>query len=613
MADAVGDALRGGTRLIAEAGTGTGKSLAYLVPLAEFAMSEERRAVVSTYTKALQRQLVEKDLPFLRENLFEGLRFALCLGSENYLCLRRLDQAGTYGLFTEENEDVERLFRWAKSTRTGLWDGINRELWRKVLRESDLCHGRQCRYFTGCFYQRAKEKERRAHILVVNHHLYFANLASGLNVLPQFGTAVFDEAHEIEDVASDYLGLEVSNFRMRHLFNCILGAQGRGLLTRLKWLDPSDFSNISAMVNTARTGSERFFSKLSPMLERPTLRIWEKDFIQDNLSEHLMRLHRELDGLKDSAGDEEEKMELGAMALRCEATAEALKGILAQELPEHVYWAEKSGRMLRIAATPVDIGGMQVFEDLEAAVFTSATLSTASSFQYIRERLGLMDAGEIMLRSHFNYRDQARLYIASDLPVPNSPGFEEKVIDRIGEMIRMTGGRTLVLFTSYSLLNMAFETVRVDGVDILRQGDADSYRLVEEFREGHRTALFGTYTFWQGIDIPGEALECVIITKLPFAVPDEPVVEARMQKLSREGKSPFYHYQVPQAALMLKQGFGRLIRTSSDRGVVAILDSRTVSKPYGRIFLDSLPECGKTTDLDEIASFINGAGRPAGN
>jgi ATP-dependent DNA helicase DinG len=604
MAEAVQNILQTSGSLVIEAGTGTGKSLAYLLPLVEFSLAEEKRAVVSTYTKALQRQLVEKDLPFLKKNVFEDMRFALCLGSENYLCLRRLEQANVHGLFDEDNER-ERLIKWAETTRTGIRQGTGGALWYKVSRESDICYGKDCRHFRDCFYQRAKERERRSHILVVNHHLFFANLATGLRALPEFDLAVFDEAHELEDIAADYMGLEVSNFGVRYILNNILGQRGRGLLGRLKWLGQSDIEDAAAPVHSARMQADLLFSELGLLFEKPTLRIKERHVIEEGLSEHLMRLGRKLDALKDKA-PEDDKKELDAMASRCMGTAAALRTILGQELSEddHVYWAERSGTRLRMVATPVDVAGLQVFGDLQAAVFTSATLTTGGGFQYIKGRLGLESAEEVLLETHFNYKEQAVLYIAHDLPEPNTPDFEEKAIERIREILKTTGGGTLVLFTSYSMLNRAFEAIDVEGLRILRQGDDDSYKLVEQLRNDRRTAIFGTYTFWQGIDVPGDALECVVITKLPFAVPDEPVIEARTEKLKKEGKDPFVLYQVPQAALLLRQGFGRLIRTSTDRGVVAVLDSRISAKWYGKLFLGSLPECRITGNKEDIADFL---------
>jgi ATP-dependent DNA helicase DinG len=616
MAEAVGDALQGGGQLIVEAGTGTGKSLAYLIPLIEYVLGTGKRAVVSTYTKALQRQLVEKELPFLKSGVYGDLRYCLCLGSENYLCLRRLGQARKYGLFSEAASEVDGLLRWSSRTETGLRGDLPRSvtvgwgLWQKVSRQSDLCHGRACRFYDRCHYQKARAAERQSHLLVVNHHLFFANVASALKVLPPFEAAVFDEAHELEDVAASYLGLEISDFKTRHILDSILSPQGRGLLSRLKWLEPGDFSNMSSLVAAARAASEGFFGALSGRLGGQSLRIREKDFLQDTLSEPLLALSEELLALRGASADDEEKKDITALCLRLAGTAKSLSEVLGQGLPGHVYWAGRAGRSVTLQATPIDIGDMGVFEFLEASVFTSATLSAGGTFSYMKERLGLRGAAELLLRSPFDFRRQALLYIAEDLAEPGTPEFEAAVIARIGELLEITGGRTLVLFTSHGLLARAAEATEVEGIEVLVQGDADSYLLIEEFKRNGRSVVFGTHTFWQGIDVPGEALECVVITKLPFAVPDEPVIEARMEALERLGRNPFAHYQIPQAAILLKQGFGRLIRRATDRGVVAMLDRRISTRHYGREFLKSLPECKITGAMEDVRTFLKG--RPDG-
>ncbi|GAB4390744.1 MAG: helicase C-terminal domain-containing protein [Thermodesulfovibrionales bacterium] len=619
MAGAVLDALQSSGRLVVEAGTGTGKSLAYLIPLAMYALDGEKRAVVSTYTKALQRQLFEKELPFLREKLFGSLRYALAMGSENYLCLRRLDQARRYGLFTEDAEEVEALLEWAASTETGLRGdiprgmGVGAGLWRRAAREPDLCQGRQCGFSRRCFYQKAKAAERQSHILVVNHHLYFAHVASGGKVLPAFDAAVFDEAHELEGVASGYLGVELSDYKLRYFFDGLLSGQGKGLLPRLKWLDGADFRSLAAMCEAARDASARFFGEVAERAgEAQKLRIREKGFVEDILSAPLMALSAELDSLARASSDEEERAEITALSGRFRASAEALSDILGQGLDGHVYWVERGARAVKLCASPVEVSGFGVFDALEAAVFTSATLSAGGSLSYIKERLGLGGARELLLESPFNYMEQALLYMPRDLEEPGRAGFEEAVIKRVGEILAITGGRTLVLFTSHGLLNRAAGALADRGVEILAQGDSDSYGLLEEFRKNGGSAIFGTHTFWQGVDVPGDALECVVITKLPFAVPDEPMVEARMEALRSRGLNPFTRYQLPQAILLLRQGFGRLIRTGTDRGVVAILDSRMYAKSYGREFLKSLPACKIAVSLAEAAAFLRGEAAPRG-
>ncbi|HXX57894.1 MAG TPA: helicase C-terminal domain-containing protein [Thermodesulfovibrionales bacterium] len=620
MAGAVSHALEAAEHLIVEAGTGVGKSLAYLIPLIERVLdgdgtdgSGRRRAVVSTYTKTLQRQLVDTELPFLRDHIFRGLRFALCLGSENYICLRRLDQAKTHGLFEmDERKTIQALLKWVKKTDTGTRSEIDlpHSVWKRVCRESDICYGKECKKFAVCFYQEAKSVERKAHILVTNHHLFFANVASGWNVIPPFDTVVFDEAHELEDVASNYLGVEVSLSGLRHFLDSLLGQQGKGLLSRLRWIPSGTHREMKDRIDLIRMRGEVFFHELSERLkDSSTLRITGKDFMENSLSEHLTDLAEALAPLLQTAEDDEEEREITALALRGEALALSLRLILEQELECHVYWAEREGKRVRLAATPIDVASIlksQVFDVLPRAVLTSATLATSGDFDYIKERLGLSGARTLLLQSPFAYHEQVALYIADHVSEPGTDEFEDELIDHIRDILRVTMGRTLVLFTSHGLMTRTYDAVSIPGLRILKQGDRDSYRLVREFKSDSHSVLFGTYTFWQGIDIPGDDLRCVIITKLPFAVPDQPVIEARIEALMRDGRDPFYHYQIPQAAILLKQGFGRLVRTKTDRGIVAILDPRIRRRRYGVRFLKSLPECRMAESLGDLEGMVSG-------
>lgn len=604
MADAVAAALNKRGRLIVEAGTGTGKSLAYLIPLIESIIKEDTRAVVSTYTKALQRQLFEKDIPILVEHLYPGLRVALCVGSENYLCLRRLDQARNHGLFDGDPSELESLLRWARDTDDGIREGSGGPLWHSVSREGDSCMGRDCRHAKRCFHQRARERERRSNLLIINHHLFFGHLATGGNLLPEFEHAVFDEAHELEDVAANYLSVELSNLRLRFVLNSIIGSQGRGMLSRMKWLTQAELSHISGLVAVVRSASDAFFDELARHTGRSTRRFKEAGFMDDMLSGPLDRVRREIEALAERSGDDEERKELGAIALKLKALVIAAEGLVKLSFEDHVYWAECNGRISRLVATPVDVAGMHVFEPLGTGIFTSATLATGGNFKYTKERLGLEGADELLIGSPFDYKKQAMLYADPALPAPNSPAYEMSVIKRTGELIAAAKGGTLVLFTSHGFLNRAYESLDVGDIEVLKQGDRDSYALITEFKDNPSSVLLGTYTFWQGVDVPGDALRCVIITRLPFAVPDDPVIQARLERLEAEGKDPFYHYSVPEAAIMLKQGFGRLIRSGADRGVVAILDSRIVTRNYGKEFLNSLPPATRTKTLSDIEKFF---------
>lgn len=629
MAEAVGNTIEENTHLIVEAGTGVGKSLAYLIPFILWTQKENKKAVISTYTKALQHQLVDKDIPFLKDALKIDFSFALCVGGENYLCLRRFNQSGSHGLFElDETDDLKKLYEWKDKTKTGLKSDIGFEplpkLWKKVCREGDICFGRKCGYYEQCFYQKAKAVERSSHILVTNHHLFFAHIASGWNVLPKFDGIVFDEAHQLEDVAAGYLGIEVSNYRLKNLLDTISNPFTRkGLLSRLEWLTPYSFVEINSLSGSVRSAGDKFFSILYGRLEEPTKRIRERNFMPNLLHEPLAELR---EGLKSVAGmvkKEEEEKEVLSLIERCTALSGDIADIIEQRLPEHVYWAEVEGRRRSLFATPIDMAPIlrsQIFENISPVILTSATLSIHGDFTFLKERLGINNGDELALDSPFNYRDNAMVYISSDVSDPkDAEAFERDVIDSIKVILNITQGRTLILFTSHEMLNRTYNALTTNpplppfskggnergGILFLRQGDMDSYRLIEEFKNSDNAVLLGTHTFWQGVDIPGDALQCVIIVRLPFQVPDDPVTEARLERLKENGKDPFISYQIPNAILLFKQGFGRLIRTQNDKGIVAILDPRVRTRFYGKRFLDSLPDCIRTESIEEIKEFFD--------
>jgi len=610
MAAAVEKALDDKTHLIVEAGTGVGKSLAYLVPLILRAREENKRAVVATYTKALQQQLVDKDLPFLRKVLGD-FRYALCVGGENYLCLRRFDHLRMGDLY-EQNEvaALNRLFEWSTRTRTGLKSGLDIEpppaLWAKACRQADLCFGKECSFHKDCYYMKAKLVEQQSHILVANHHLFFADMATGGNVLPSFKTVVFDEAHQIEDVATDYLGVEVTNFSVRFLMDQLLSHRTRkGLLTRLTVQD-GDAQVVRGMVDGLRVISDNFFLNLHPFLiKEQSLRIRHRNIVPDILSEPLMELRDALLELK--AETLEEELEIKALANRSQSFANAVRTNLDQSADGLVYWAERDNLRYRLVASPIDVAETlreNLFGKTETVILTSATLSAAGSFTYIKNRLGLDAPVELLLDSPFDFENQAMLYIAPGLDDQQASGYQERFDAELKAVLDVMQGRTLVLFTSYGQLRKSAETLRreLPGLGFLCQGEMPAYRLIDQFKNIPNAVLMGTASFWQGIDVPGDALQCVVIAKLPFAVPDEPIVEARMERL----KNPFYEYQVPQAALLFRQGFGRLIRTKTDRGAVAVLDSRIMTKNYGKMFLRSIPKCRITDEREEFKRFFEG-------
>ncbi len=608
MAEAVQQALTAKQHVIVEAGTGVGKSLAYLAPLILWAREQNQRVIVATYTKALQQQIVSKDLPFLR-GVLGDFRFALCVGGENYLCLRRFDQLRINDLYEQaEIEPLNRLFAWSTRTRTGLRSELEFEppaaLWAKSCRQADICFGKNCPHHKDCFYQKARALWQGSQVLVANHHLFFADLATGGNVLPGHGAVVFDEAHQVETVATDYLGVEISNFGVRRLLDTLVSQRTRkGLLTRLN-VQTREGETAKGMVEELRMTAENFFLDLLGRLRaEPVIRIRRRGIIRDTLSAPLLALREML--LKLTVETFEEEQEVKAYAGRAQAFAAAIRQNLELKLDDHVYWAERENKRVRLVASPISVAETlreQLFGKIGTVVLTSATLSAAGSFSYIKGRLGLDAPMELLLDSPFDYEQQALLYISSGLDDQQAEDYQPRFEKELKAVLSITRGRTLVLFTSYSQLRRSAEALREDsnGVAILCQGEMPAYRLIEQFKTIGNAALLGTASFWQGVDIPGEALQCVVIAKLPFAVPDDPITEARMERL----KNPFREYQIPMATLLFRQGFGRLIRTRTDQGCVAVLDSRITTKNYGKSFLRSIPKCRITDDQQEVRRFF---------
>ncbi|MEA3485400.1 MAG: ATP-dependent DNA helicase [Candidatus Aerophobetes bacterium] len=623
MAMEIERAIRQGEHLIVEAGTGIGKSLAYLVPFVYWTIRENKRAIISTYTRTLQHQLIKKDLPFLREALGIDFHFALAMGGENYLCLRRLAQARFYGLLDTKKEvkELEKIFQSESHLEDGLKSELNFEpsakVWNRVCRQADLCMGKRCPYQRDCYYMKARKEGQKSQILVINHHLFFAHLASGEKVLPPFDAVVFDEAHNLEDVATSFLGIKVFRGEIRNLLNGLFNARTqKGFLFRISNLKERELHLLEELVNETRGANDLFFSRLREELPPGAVkqRIREKMLLANVLDEPLSNLIVVLSSLSEDKTDEEEKIELTSYLSRCTEIRDNLRIILGQERKDYVYWAEVISREranYALCAAPIDIAKelrIRVFDKIKVVILTSATLATNKNFSYLRERLGLENGKELLLSSPFDYSKQVVLYIPSQMPEPwqQSHLYSSEVISEIKKILQITRGSTFILFTSFQMLTQAYEELKRESgeLNILRQGDMPRYQLLEKFKEEKSSVLLGTNTFWQGVDVPGDALQCVIITKLPFAVPNDPVVEAKIELLKAQDKNPFMSYQIPQAIILLKQGFGRLIRGKEDKGMVAILDPRLKTRHYGRMFLNSLPECRITSNLAEVERFM---------
>jgi len=603
LSEAVADVLDQGGLLLAEAGTGTGKTLAYLLPAVELG----RRVVVSTGTKNLQEQLVQKDIPLLAKALGRELSVAVMKGRGNYLCLLRFSSFTKAGSFRrhEEIPVFRAVEAWAPETETGdraevgdLPDSV--DFWREISAASENCIGQSCSLFDACFVTRMRQRALEADLVVVNHHLLCADLAvkdgSYGEVIPPYDTLVLDEAHLIEDVATQYFGVQVSSHRLEDL--------GRDVERELTAAS-LDARELRAEVEGTRLRGERLFSLLS----RGRTGRLGPGWMTTRIAEESLGLLERLEGLRTALLAVPDTPEsLTGLAARTLALTAELAFLLRAESDDHVYFVETRGRGVFLRAMPIDVSGRLrelLFDRVRAAVLTSATLAVDGGFAYVKDRLGIQPKLELLLASPFRYEEQAVLYVPKDMPEPMDPGFVDRAAEEVLQLLELSRGRAFVLFTSYANMNAVAERIagRID-YPLLMQGEAPKAQLLDTFRETKHAVLLATTSFWQGVDVAGEQLSCVIVDKLPFASPSDPVVAARIERLNNRGQNAFGEYQVPVAVLMLKQGLGRLIRSASDRGILAVLDSRLVRKGYGRRFLESLPPARVVHDLGEVARFM---------
>jgi len=614
MAEIVEEAFRARHHAIVEAGTGTGKTLAYLLP----AIRSGRRVVVSTATKSLQEQLFNKDVPFLQKHFAPDLKVAVMKGRGNFLCRQKghlMDgQPVLKGM--DEIDWFAQIRDWEKLTETG--DRVeldflpdDAELWQRLDARRDTCTGQKCPEFNRCFITWMHQRAAAADIIIVNHHLFFADLALRQDdfgsVLPEYSAVVFDEAHEMEDVASDFFGRQISNYRFEELAR---DAEQTLRLTQTgKAKGAGAGSSLLRRMARLRERARHFFEGFPPREGRFAFdQAQRAGFLEEN-RESYDELAQVLKGLEtEIAALPSKPDELLAIARRANELRGELGFLLESSERNFVYWFERRGKGVFLAATPIDVSAIlreRLFEQFDTVVLTSATLTVGGRFDFFKQRLGLDAPRERVLPHEFDFRSQALLYIPTRMPDVRDAQFAAKAAKEIAGLLEITRGRTFCLFTSYNQMNDVFQ--RVSGqvkFPLLIQGTAPRSLLLDKFRNTPGAVLFATASFWQGVDVPGEQLSCVIVDRLPFAVPSDPIVAARVRALQEDGHNAFAEYQVPEAVLALKQGFGRLIRSKSDRGVLAILDSRIRRMQYGKIFLDSLPEYGVTHDLAEVARFM---------
>jgi ATP-dependent DNA helicase DinG len=588
MAEAVHRALEEQDHAIIEAGTGTGKTLAYLLPALLFG----KRILVSTGTKTLQDQIFYKDIPLLETVLERPIRAAYLKGRNNYLCRLKLETLHAEGLFTpRELRNFQSILDWSQETETGDRDelgaaGDDSELWSRMDARRERCLGSKCKDYERCFLTLVRQKALEADIVVVNHHLFFADLAirksDAAGLLPDYSAVIFDEAHDLEDAATDYFGFHVSNYRLAEFIH--------------------DANKLEADVDVVSRASDRFFNGFGLLREgrHPVTALNGIDSLIGALQDARTSIKQK----KDFSGEYE------SLARRAGELESELEVFRSGNLQNFVSWIERRDRGIFLEACPIDVSTIlqeHLFSRVPVCVLTSATLTVGESFTYIRSRLGFSEGRELALATEFNAQKQALLYIPSRMPDYRHPSYLERAAEEIKLVLRASQGRAFVLFTSYRQMEALYEILANDlPYPCMVQGKGGGKsRLLEEFKMTQNGVLFATSSFWQGVDVKGESLSAVIIDKLPFQVPSDPLVAARTAHIERSGGNAFSEYQVPNAILKLKQGFGRLIRSTSDRGILAVLDNRLSTKGYGRLFLESLPDYDVTDRIEDLVEFMD--------
>jgi len=627
MAQAVGKALAKNRHLVVEAGTGVGKSFAYLVPSILWACGQQgngeksRRVVISTHTISLQEQLLEKDIPLINAAVPLEFTAVLAKGRGNYVSLRRLGAASlrSASLFDkdEETAQLRTLKEWSKKTPDGSLSDLDFRpairVWDEIASDSGNCLGRKCPTYDDCFYYRARRRMQNAQLLIVNHALFFSDLAlrrSGVSLLPSYDAVIFDEAHTLEGVAGDHLGMSVTSTQIDFALNKLFNERTqKGLLVHHECGDA-----MNQVVHT-RYRAQQFFNELDSWLEENpggNGRVTVPELIPNVLSPAMAKLAQMVKSEGDRFEEEGTRQDFHSLSDRIFLMADSIEAWRMQKMEHTVYWVESSQqrgpyRRVKLFATPIEVGPVlreELFQKVDSVILTSATLSSSPSegFEFFKDRIGITRNDEVTSGSPFDYKKNVKLVLVKGMPEPsNRRDYDQALADMVKRYVEQTQGHAFVLFTSYDMLrNCASRVSRwmsQNGYTLFSQSDGmPRGQMVQKFKETPGSVLFGTDSFWQGVDVPGDALQNVIITKLPFSVPDHPLLQARLNQIKERGGQPFSEYQLPEAIIKLRQGFGRLIRGHSDKGIVVILDPRIQTKGYGRAFLKALPECHLVED-----------------
>ncbi len=625
MATAVLRAFEEKKHLIVEAGTGTGKTLAYLVPAIAYALNKGQKVIISTGTKALQEQLMEKDIPFLQQVMPKKFKAAYMKGRSNYACLQRIKKAETQPILEslDEFDSFQQVSRWSRESETGdkaeLTDlPENLSYWRDINAKGETCIGQKCPDYDVCFITRMRQRATEADIVIVNHHLFFADLNIRGNefgkVLPDYAAVIFDEAHLIEDIAAEYFGTQVSSFQLDELI---------GDVGRLPITDVAFDKDLTKQCGRIIGFSDQFWARFSQgrgqdgrfPIQPNTFASQAKtgEVLPTPLGEAYFQLDNALHRLEMTLTNlSEDESEIESVMRRTRQIRFDLDFIASQSEKNFVYWLERRGRGMFLRASPIDVSTLlqdKLFDKVETAVLTSATLSSNGKFNFIKDRLGLDNekTTSLVAPSNYDYQKQAILYLPKTMPDPRSDDFLHHAANEIVKILNVTEGRAFVLSTSNNSMNALYELVSLRvNFPCFVQGSMSKTGLLDRFKTTRNAVLFATSSFWQGVDVRGDQLSCVIIDKLPFAVPTDPIVAARTRFIDEQGGMSFFEYSVPNAVITLKQGVGRLIRSATDKGVIAILDSRLRTKGYGKDFINSLPRCRITTELKDVDSIFNG-------